>query len=564
MAIPEHAFKGLSPPEVLDALLEHYERNPKPWVPPSWREPRQAILRTLLSNPITAEQAQALETVSGDLNELQTMIDWLSNHADEPWRQYWKQVQQKRAEERQRAKAKELAARASLTTRAPAAFFSYSREDSDFALRLAKDLKAARANVWLDQLDIVPGQSWDRAVEHALVESTRMLVILSPASVSSTNVMDKVSFALKEGKNIIPVIYRDCSIPLGLRRSHFVDFRQEYGRGLKELLETLASRQRGTVAGVEPAQVATAAPPGRSRGREQRAVALEEVQLGASTPRNVCPGEEFVARFAAYTEAYRGEVDRVILKEAPSAHLRLDLEKCRWRRGAKVVVRLDAKYVEVSNPVQTFKWNGAWCVLRFDARVQDDAPVRTVILRFDVAVEGFPVVAIRPEIAVSKKDKDDKRAINSSLIEQTAPKSAFASYAKRDRRDVLGRVRSLQIFTGIDVFLDCLSMQPGEEWKRKLIKEIQQRDVFWLFWSRSAMASEWVGWEWRTALQEKSISGIQPHPLEPSELAPPPPELSDLQFGAMYEWYVSQLRESRILRFFRLLWCRVSSVTSQK
>ena len=36
----------------------------------------------------------------------------------------------------------------------PSAFFSYSREDAQFALRLAEDLKAAGANVWMDQLDI--------------------------------------------------------------------------------------------------------------------------------------------------------------------------------------------------------------------------------------------------------------------------------------------------------------------------------------------------------------------------------------------------------------------------
>src|SRR5262249_61910461 len=70
----------------------------------------------------------------------------------------------------------------------PAAFFSYSREDSDFALRLAEDLKAAGASVWLDQLDILPGQRWDRAVEDALANCPRMLVILSPASINSTNV----------------------------------------------------------------------------------------------------------------------------------------------------------------------------------------------------------------------------------------------------------------------------------------------------------------------------------------------------------------------------------------
>jgi hypothetical protein len=272
---------------------------------------------------------------------------------------------------------------------------------------------------------------------------------------------------------------------------------------------------------------------------------FEEVQLGVSAPRDVCLGEEFVARFAAYTEAYRDEIHQVILREAPAAYLRLDLERCRWRRGAKVTVRLEARYVELSNPVQTFEWNGTWCVLRFDVRVPASLNLDYIILRFDVAVEGFPIVAIRPEITVSEKDKDDKSP--TMFVSQPAPKSAFASYSKDDRRDVLGRVRSLQIFTGIDVFLDCLSVRPGEEWKQKLIKEIRERDIFWLFWSRSAMASEWVRWEWRTALAEKSLSGIQPHPLEPSELAPPPQELSDLQFGALYEWYLSHLRQERTL-----------------
>ena len=41
---------------------------------------------------------------------------------------------------------------------APTAFFSYSCEDSEFALRLAEDLKAGGACVRLDQLDIEPCQ----------------------------------------------------------------------------------------------------------------------------------------------------------------------------------------------------------------------------------------------------------------------------------------------------------------------------------------------------------------------------------------------------------------------
>ena len=48
---------------------------------------------------------------------------------------------------------------------ASSAFCSYSRADAAFALRLAEDLKAAGANVWMDQLDIEPGALWDRPVE---------------------------------------------------------------------------------------------------------------------------------------------------------------------------------------------------------------------------------------------------------------------------------------------------------------------------------------------------------------------------------------------------------------
>jgi hypothetical protein len=131
-----------------------------------------------------------------------------------------------------------------MTEGAPAAFFSYCREDSDFALRLAEDLKAAGANVWLDQLDIVPGERWDSAVEEALANCPRMLVILSPASVNSINVMDEVSFALEEKKTVIPVIYKDCTVPFRLRRVQYVDLKQDYVRGLKELLKTLDRLQK--------------------------------------------------------------------------------------------------------------------------------------------------------------------------------------------------------------------------------------------------------------------------------------------------------------------------------
>ena len=124
-------------------------------------------------------------------------------------------------------------------------FFSYAREDGDFALRLARDLRAAGQDLWLDQLDIPAGGRWDKSVEQALKSCQRLLVILSPAAVNSTNVMDEVSFALEEGKVVIPVLYNTCEIPFRLRRVQYVDFTQDYDSALPQLIKAFSARRSG-------------------------------------------------------------------------------------------------------------------------------------------------------------------------------------------------------------------------------------------------------------------------------------------------------------------------------
>jgi len=121
----------------------------------------------------------------------------------------------------------------------PAAFISYCRDDQEFALRLAQDLKEAGAAVWIDQLDIAPGATWDTAIEEALIASPRMLLVLSPSSSHSPNVRNEISFALDQGKIVIPVLYHDCIVPLQLQRNNRVDFRADYAKGLALLLSHL-------------------------------------------------------------------------------------------------------------------------------------------------------------------------------------------------------------------------------------------------------------------------------------------------------------------------------------
>ncbi|MEM7586682.1 MAG: tetratricopeptide repeat protein [Acidobacteriota bacterium] len=118
-------------------------------------------------------------------------------------------------------------------------FLSYSRRDSTFCLRIAEDLKRIGVDAWIDQLDIPPGAPWDRSVETALRDASTVVVLLSPDSVRSESVLDEVSFAIDSADLVIPIVVRECVIPLRLRRLQYLDFTQDYEAALQQLVAQL-------------------------------------------------------------------------------------------------------------------------------------------------------------------------------------------------------------------------------------------------------------------------------------------------------------------------------------
>lgn len=126
-------------------------------------------------------------------------------------------------------------------------FFSYSRADgSEFALRLAVDLKQKGFDVWIDQEDIRAGSEWDIEIEKALETCDCMLFIETEKSVVSANVLDEVYFALDENKKVIPVIVVDSKTPFRLKRLQHIDFTKDYATGLA-ILETELENSSPTV-----------------------------------------------------------------------------------------------------------------------------------------------------------------------------------------------------------------------------------------------------------------------------------------------------------------------------
>jgi len=134
----------------------------------------------------------------------------------------------------------------------PKVFVSYARSDSQFALKLARDLREAGANLWVDQFDIPLGARWDRSVQAALNACPSFLVILSVSAVASENVMDEVSFALSKNKKVVPVLYQSCDIPFRLMRVQHIDFTADYDTAFPKLFKELGV---DTISAQQPASL---------------------------------------------------------------------------------------------------------------------------------------------------------------------------------------------------------------------------------------------------------------------------------------------------------------------
>lgn len=118
-------------------------------------------------------------------------------------------------------------------------FLSYSRSDERFALRFAKDLRSRGVAMWVDQLDIRPSEHWDRAIEKAVRDCRGLVVIVSPRSVASDNVADEISYALENGKSVLPVMIEKCSLPLRITRMHVIDASAGYDRAVQQCVAEL-------------------------------------------------------------------------------------------------------------------------------------------------------------------------------------------------------------------------------------------------------------------------------------------------------------------------------------
>jgi NAD-dependent SIR2 family protein deacetylase len=128
-------------------------------------------------------------------------------------------------------------------------YISYSHEDKGFAHKIAEELMNRGFQVWIDKINLKPGDNMLEEIERGLKDSDCILVVLSQAYSRSTWVQRELSaFLVKEStydkSRIIPILLQETEIPVTLRDRVWADFRGSFEEGLAQLLSGLRSDEK--------------------------------------------------------------------------------------------------------------------------------------------------------------------------------------------------------------------------------------------------------------------------------------------------------------------------------
>jgi hypothetical protein len=277
-------------------------------------------------------------------------------------------------------------------------------------------------------------------------------------------------------------------------------------------------------------------------GADDTASSLADCTVYA--PSTVARGEEILVQvFVHPPEA--GEDADVAAQESDSgarrrgfASLSIDVPL-----GARIAFSLAAPGLEVEDGGrQEIVWRDRVASVQFLLRASAAAALGRASVTVRAAVDGVPAGTIRFMLEVTVAERTAPTAQGARARRFS---NAYVCYASQDRAEVLKRVQMLQR-VGIRYFQDVLALSPGERWEAALYRHIDSSDLFLLFWSSNAKASDWVRKEVLYALErqkrEEGEPEIIPVLLEGPPPVPPPPELAHLHFNDPLLYFMADAR----------------------
>ena len=186
-------------------------------------------------------------------------------------------------------------------------------------------------------------------------------------------------------------------------------------------------------------------------------------------------------------------------------------------RGSTLSFELSLAQATVEDGVQHLRWQGETAYKGFTARIADTAK-GNLSGKLIVSQDSVPIGRIVFQVKVGAVAEVTAKPTG----EARHYHKAFISYASKDRTEVLKRVQMLRLHH-IDFFQDVLDLDPGERWEKALYKHIDDADLFLLFWSSAALASEWVKKELDYAAERKHGVAEADPDIVPVIIEGPPP-----------------------------------------
>lgn len=263
---------------------------------------------------------------------------------------------------------------------------------------------------------------------------------------------------------------------------------------------------------------------------------VDLVDCSVFAPATVSRAEPFLLQVFAHCPD-QAEAVRLLAKEFdPDAERRgkktLEVE---IERGTRLTFHLVMPGLIIPEPQQKLIWLGDPESVQFEVTVPEDFKPDYIICTVKLSSGSVPVGHIKFKLPISvsrAKPVKSPRLVGDGA---RAYEKVFISYASRDRDKVIERVQMLLLFH-IPLFQDLLSLEPGARWEKQLYKQIDECDLFLLFWSSAAKESEWVLKEIRYALNRKGGDDSVPPEILPVIIEGPPPvappeELAHLHFN---------------------------------
>ena len=252
---------------------------------------------------------------------------------------------------------------------------------------------------------------------------------------------------------------------------------------------------------------------------------VDKVQFSAVAPQKAVKGEYTLVQLYMYEQAFRYAVDEALeMGEGPMQEKKTGIYQVKENTRVKVV--LSSPDVEILDDTAEETWDGGYLCFDFALDIPPDSAKRQILLKAAVYFDGIPATRLMMTMRLQTQHEQRMEVLRSDVL------SAFVSYASQDRARVGGLIQGMKkARPDMDIFFDVNSLRSGDDWEETLRREVERRDILFLCWSKNAKESPWVDMEWRYALENKGLEAIEPIPIDPPDVCPPPAELQSKHFN---------------------------------